>query len=212
MGEQRERAGRTRDEAWAAVVAGWPQRRWDPADYERVYALLAGYYQTRFPQLDLVTCRGVVTAAVGTFMADWYAGLPARVRGGNGGAFPSAREVSDAVADAVLERHGLCDGSAGADLLGPNVHDDESLAALALRAKPDAVRAGLRELFAEGARDDFLVISQYLDMADAALGRPPPTAAVVARLQGAVGELAAREAIVAFQARLKRIARHDAVV
>lgn len=205
MGEDSEPASQAtaRDQAWAVAAAKWPRRRWNLADYDQVYDLLRQYFEVVFPRLDLPTCRAVVASTVDGFMASWHAEWSRRIRRGDG-EFPGPQEVADAVRDAILERSGP------GELIGPSVREDESLAARALRAKPDVVRAGLRELFAERAYDDFQVITQYLAMADVAVGRPPPTSAVVAQLGGTVGELAARQAIREFQSRLRGIGQADA--
>jgi len=205
--------------AWGVVEAGWPRRRWDEADYKRVVELLTIYFnEGLFTRLGPVQRCRIVTAAVTEFMVTWHGQAAARARRGDRRAFPGPAEVREAVTDAMLERAHEAPDAAGVEVgaeaevesVGPSVHDDASLAGLALHASPDVVRAGLRQLFTEEAVDDFLVITAYLDLADPDLGRPPPTSDVVARLHGQVPEFAARHAIRSFQARLKGIGQRDA--
>jgi hypothetical protein len=208
-----------RAKAWRVVETRWPRRRWTTADYSQVTTLLEIYFQQVFPNLDPERCRQIVAAAVEEFLATWHRQAATRARSGNRSPFPLPVDVHDAVRDAILERGGdsraTDAASARAQPVGPSVRADISLTKVAVRAHPDSVRAGLRELFTEGDRDDFWVITAYLDLADADLGRPPPTSKVVARLHGRVGEWPARQAIRSFQARVKpieqrRIEQHNA--
>jgi hypothetical protein len=200
-----------RAKAWRAVETRWPRRRWTLADYSQVTTLLEIYFHEVFPRLDPVRCRQIVAAAVEEFLTTWHRQAASRAHAGNRSPFPLPVDVHDAVMDAMLERGGDSRGTnaevapARAQPVGPSVRADISLTKVAVRAHPDAVRAGLRELFAEGDRDDFCVITAYLDLADPDLGRPPPTSKVVACLRGRVGEWPARQAIRSFQARVKRI-------
>jgi hypothetical protein len=198
-----------RAKAWRVVETRWPRRRWTTADYSQVTTLLEIYFHQLFPALDPGRCRQIVAAAVEEFLATWHRQAATRARSGNRSLFPLPVDVHDAVRDAILERGGdsraTDAASARAQPVGPSVRADISLTKVAVRAHPDSVRAGLRELFTEGDRDDFWVITAYLDLADADLGRPPPTSKVVARLRGRVGEWPARQAIRSFQARVKRI-------
>lgn len=200
-----------RAKEWRAVETRWPRRRWTTADYSQVMTLLEIYFHQVFPRLDPGRCQQIVAAAVEEFLATWHRQAAARARSGDRSLFPLPMHVHDAVRDAILERGGDSRATdadvatARAQPVGPSVRADISLTKVAVRAHPDAVRAGLRELFTEGDCDDFWVITAYLDLADPDLGRPPPTSKVVARLRGRVREWPARQAIRSFQARVKRI-------
>lgn len=200
-------------QAWANVTVGWADPLRTEADYAVAMNSLIEYFTVSAQRLPETPGREIVADAVTRFGAAWHAGLPARRRRGELSLGPSPKELADAVYNDVLDL--LADPSSrpDVDLRGPRDQDDEWLALRAVGAKPEVVRAGLAQLVTARKRLDFLIVTQYLDLADDGDRMlPPRSAQVMARLGGEVSsEEAVRRAITAFRERLARIRDADDV-
>jgi hypothetical protein len=119
---------------------------------------------------------------------------------------PSPVELADAVRNAVLDQLGDPSPDDDLELGGPTEREDELLAFRAVGAKPDVVRKGLAQLVAARERVNFLIVTQYLDLAEHERTTPPRAVQVVTRLGvGVTTEQAVIQAMTLFRERLARI-------
>jgi hypothetical protein len=196
--------------AWTSITDGWPDPIRTEDDYAVVRDSVVDYFTAALPTMGGDTVREVVTAALERSAAVWHSGAAARRRNGTDRRGPSPTELAAAARDAVLDVHFGAAGAREPGSTGPSAREDEQLALRAIGAEPDLVRRGLAELVADRERVQFLVVTQYLDLADAARTTPPRSAQVVRRLDGEVlDEDEVRRAITAFHARLRRIRTGD---
>jgi len=208
MGDNRERpVGEVSSgPAWVSVIEGWADPLRTEADYEFAQNSLIKYFTRNVRDLAEARTRDVVAAAVTRFRARWHAGVPVRLHRGVSPWGPSPVELADTVRNAVLDQLGDPSPDDDLDLAGPTEREDELLAFRAVGAKPDVVRKGLAQLVAAAERVNFLIVTQYLDLAEHERTRPPRAVQVVARLgAGVTTEQAVIRAMTLFRERLARI-------
>lgn len=195
---------------WENITAGWADPLRTEADYAFALDRLIEYFTRGAHDLTEARSREIIDAAVTQFRAQWHADVVVRHRRGGSPLGPSPKELATAVHNEVLDHLQNPSDSPDDDLRGPSEREDEWLALRAVGAKPEVVRAGLSQLVASRQRTDFLIVTQWLDLADRDRTRPPRSVQVVTRLAGEVtGEEVVRRAIISFRERLKRIKGDD---
>jgi len=207
MGDNRKRPLEevTSGQTWASVTAGWADPLRTEPDYEFAQNSLIKYFTRTVRNFTEARIRDVVATAVTRFRAVWHAGVPVRLHRGVSPWGPSPVELADAVRNAVLDQLGNPD--VDLELAGPTEREDELLAFRAVGAKPDVVRTGLAQLVAAAEPVNFLIVTQYLDLAEHERTTPPRAVQVVARLgAGVTTEQAVIQAMTAFRNRLTQIA------
>ena len=206
MGDNCERpAGEVASgQTWATVTEGWADPLRTEPDYEFAQDSLIKYFTRTVRNFTEARIRDVVAAAVMRFRAVWHAGVPVRLHRGVSPWGPSPVELADAVRNAVLDQLGNPD--VDLEEAWPTEREDELLAFRAVGAKPDVVRKGLAQLVAAAERVSFLIVTQYLDLAEHEGTSPPRAIQVVARLgSGVTTEQAVIRTMTSFRERLARI-------
>jgi len=170
VSEQRARAHQAAIDAWRS--AGWPARAPTAAEDVQIKRCLCKYLEASFPgKLSAAEALEIVLEGLQAFIPLLLV-RPTRTYNTQPGAGDLLEWLTNASLEKLAGRRPACPEHP--QFTQPSsVTQDEALTDSLLGADPDAVRAGLRTLVADGLTVDFLIITQYLDLGEVAPSRPP---------------------------------------